>query len=41
MVNYLYDLNQISQNHERFVGEKTVVASDAVKTLSASVTAEA
>ncbi len=41
MVNYLYDLNQISQNHERFVGEKTVVASDAVKTLSASVTADA
>ena len=41
MVNYLYDLNQISQNHESFVGEKTVVASDAVKTLSASVTAKA
>ncbi|SLN40275.1 malonyl-CoA decarboxylase [Ruegeria meonggei] len=38
MVNYLYDLNQISQNHEHFVGEKTVVASDAVKALSASVT---
>ncbi|WP_227270385.1 malonyl-CoA decarboxylase [Roseobacter weihaiensis] len=37
MVNYLYDLTQISQNHERFVGEKTVVASDAVKALSASV----
>lgn len=41
MVNYLYDLSQISQNHESFVGEKTVVASDAVKTLSASVTAKA
>lgn len=38
MVNYLYDLSQISQNHERFVGEKTVVASEAVQTLSASVT---
>ncbi len=38
MVNYLYDLSQISQNHEKFVGEKTVVASDAVKALSASVT---
>ena len=37
MVNYLYDLSQISQNHEQFVGEKTVVASAAVKTLSASV----
>ncbi len=38
MVNYLYDLSQISQNHEQFVGEKQVVASDAVKSLSASVT---
>lgn len=38
MVNYLYDLAKISQNHEQFVGEKTVVASAAVKTLSASVT---
>ena len=37
MVNYLYDLSQISQNHEKFVGEQTVVASAAVKTLSASV----
>ncbi|MFK7744842.1 MAG: malonyl-CoA decarboxylase [Roseobacter sp.] len=40
MVNYLYDLQQISQNHERFVSDKTVVASDAVRTLSASVTAQ-
>ena len=38
MVNYLYDLSQISQNHEKFVGEKTVVASAAVKSLSAAVT---
>jgi len=38
MVNYLYDLSQISQNHEQFVGEKTVVASAAVKALSAAVT---
>ncbi len=38
MVNYLYDLSQISQNHEQFVGEKTVVASAAVKTLSGSLT---
>lgn len=41
MVTYLYDLSQISQNHEQFVGEKTVVASDAVKALSASVTLKA
>ncbi|GAB5436324.1 malonyl-CoA decarboxylase [Falsiruegeria mediterranea] len=38
MVNYLYDLSQISQNHEQFVGDQTVVASAAVKTLSGSVT---
>ena len=38
MVNYLYDLSQISQNHEQFVGEKTVVASAAVKALRAAVT---
>ena len=37
MVNYLYDLSQISQNHEKFVGEQTVVASAAVEALSASV----
>ncbi len=37
MVNYLYDLPQISQNHEKFVGEKTVVASSEVRNLSASV----
>jgi len=37
MVNYLYDLSQISQNHEQFVGEKTVVASAAVKALRGSV----
>lgn len=38
MVNYLYDLTKISPNHEQFVAEKTVVASAAVKALSASVT---
>ena len=37
MVNYIYDIAQISQNHEKFVGAKTVVASTPVKTLSASV----
>lgn len=40
MVNYLYDLTQISQNHEQFVGEKTVVASAAVKALSRSIAAK-
>jgi malonyl-CoA decarboxylase len=37
MVNYLYDLSQISHNHEKFVGEQTVVASAAVKALSGSI----
>ena len=37
MVNYLYDLAQISQNHEKFVGDKAVVASASVRSLSASV----
>ncbi|MBC6443389.1 MAG: malonyl-CoA decarboxylase family protein [Rhodobacteraceae bacterium] len=39
-VNCLYDLNQISQNREIFVGEKTVVASAAVRKLGASVAAK-
>ena len=38
MVNYLYDLAQISQNHEKFVCDKTVVASHSVKALGALVT---
>ena len=38
MVNYLYDLAQITTNHERFVTEKTVAASREVRALSASVT---
>jgi malonyl-CoA decarboxylase len=37
MVNYLYNLSQIAQNHEKFVNEKTVVASSEVRSLSASV----
>lgn len=37
MVNYLYDLTQITANHERFVTEKTVAASPEVRALSASV----
>jgi len=41
MVNYLYDLSQISQNHEKFVENNTVVASATVKSLSASVKVKA
>jgi malonyl-CoA decarboxylase len=34
MVNYLYDRDRISQNHERFAGAKEVVVSDAVRALA-------
>lgn len=37
MVNYLYDLAQVSKNHEQFMTERKVVASDAVQALSASI----
>ena len=36
MVNYLYDLSLISQNHERFASAQEVVASAAVATLCAA-----
>lgn len=39
MVNYLYDLTQITTNHEKFVVEKTVTASAEVRALSASISA--
>ena len=38
MVNYLYDLSQITHNHEKFVSDKTVIASAAVRTLSGRIT---
>ena len=37
MVNYLYDLSQITTNHEHFVTEKTVTASPEVRALSAAL----
>ena len=37
MVNYLYELLDVSQNHERFVKENTIAVSGPVKALSASV----
>lgn len=40
MVNYLYDIASISANHEQFVTEKTVIASPAVRVLSASAGTE-
>jgi malonyl-CoA decarboxylase len=30
MVNYLYRLGDIEENHEAYVGERTVVASSAI-----------
>jgi malonyl-CoA decarboxylase len=38
MVNYLYDLSQITTNHEQFVTDKTIIASPDVHALSASMT---
>ncbi|MDP4060285.1 hypothetical protein RBLE17_00060 [Rhodobacteraceae bacterium LE17] len=40
MVNYLYDLAQVTANHEHFVTEKVVAASRAVRTLSASISSK-
>lgn len=40
MVNYLYDLPEIEHNHERFVGEQAVIASQEVANLSASIAIE-
>lgn len=37
MVNYLYDLTQITTNHERFVSDKTIIASSDVRALSATI----
>lgn len=37
MVNYLYDLTKVAKNHEQFVADKTVVASDEVRALSAKL----
>ncbi|MEP5728208.1 MAG: malonyl-CoA decarboxylase [Sulfitobacter sp.] len=40
MVNYLYDLDEVATNHEHFVTDKTVAASQAVQTLSATIASE-
>ena len=37
MVNYLYDLNKISQNHETFAASHHVAASSSIRSLSAAV----
>ena len=37
MVNYLYEMSQVTTNHEQFVTDKTVAASKEVRSLRASV----
>jgi malonyl-CoA decarboxylase len=37
MVNYRYDLNKISTNHEAYANQQSVVASKAVKALAEQV----
>ncbi len=34
MVNYLYDLEKVTQNHERFASTRTIAASSEIKSLS-------
>lgn len=36
MVNYLYDLNKVTQNHERFAATKVIAASPEIRSLSAA-----
>jgi len=36
MVNYLYDLDQVTQNHEKFAASQTIAASNEVRALSAA-----
>jgi malonyl-CoA decarboxylase len=36
MVNYLYDLSKVAQNHERFAADRKIAASSDVRSLSAS-----
>lgn len=37
MVNYLYDLSKVAQNHERFATRRDVIAASGVRALAASV----
>ena len=34
MVNYLYDLDQIEKNHEAFINDKKVIASNEIRKLA-------
>jgi malonyl-CoA decarboxylase len=36
MVNYLYDLSRVSQNHERFATSGEIAASSEVRSLAAA-----
>ena len=37
MVNYRYDLSRISENHEAFANQQTVIAEKSVKMLAAEI----
>ena len=41
MVNYLYDLPQITANHEQFIAKKTITASPEVRALSVTIRSKA
>ena len=36
MVNYLYDLGKVAQNHERFAGQQEIAASSDIRSLDAA-----
>jgi malonyl-CoA decarboxylase len=40
MVNYLYDLEQVTKNHEDFVSEGKVIASKEIKNLAKKLDAQ-
>lgn len=41
MVNYLYDLKKVTQNHERFASDRTIAASSEIRSLAAAVPEDA
>jgi len=41
MVNYLYDLKKVTQNHERFASERTIAASSEIRSLAAAAVDDA
>lgn len=41
MVNYLYDLKKVTQNHERFASSRTIACSSEIRSLAAAATDDA